>query len=367
MLVIALFVSVLILLVANLVVHRVKDRPTVPLLMWTGALSLGPCLLTVIMPAVLLQGALVVAAGLVWQRMRRGPWLFLPLSVGVTVVVYGLIAFVESRAAHELRVRFPYESMQTRLPMPRPISHTVASPQAQVSSVQSLDDIERLVQDQSHTWRRHELAVLHENTLALFMSNPGFGVSRMGWPSESNLTRGLRPGNPIAQPASHPRPEWSPGLLATTNGLNQDELDYLHLQSVIDFVNAPGFGFVKDRQHVAGFQSHQFSQVPDPAKSWTVDRLELVGLVLHDQPVAYVSPSLPKMDDLREAPTRDLDGFEAVGLEALLRGDQLFVSLVPPALRMLGAVRNVKQCIDCHGGERGDLLGAFSYTLRSRW
>ena len=29
-------------------------------------------------------------------------------------------------------------------------------------------------------------------------------------------------------------------------------------------------------------------------------------------------------------------------------------------VRVLGAIRAAKQCIDCHGGGRGDLLGAFS-------
>jgi hypothetical protein len=31
---------------------------------------------------------------------------------------------------------------------------------------------------------------------------------------------------------------------------------------------------------------------------------------------------------------------------------------------MLGAARSVSQCIKCHDGERGDLLGAFSYYLQ---
>jgi hypothetical protein len=31
---------------------------------------------------------------------------------------------------------------------------------------------------------------------------------------------------------------------------------------------------------------------------------------------------------------------------------------------MLGLARSVKQCVACHGGARGDLLGAFSYVLR---
>ena len=38
----------------------------------------------------------------------------------------------------------------------------------------------------------------------------------------------------------------------------------------------------------------------------------------------------------------------------------------PDGLRILGAIRAAKQCVDCHGGERGALLGAFSYTLTQR-
>ena len=62
--------------------------------------------------------------------------------------------------------------------------------------------------------------------------------------------------------------------------------------------------------------------------------------------------------------TRPLDGFEASSLEKLRRGEYLLVAEAPEGVRMLGAIRSVKQCTNCHGGERGDLLGAFSYTLR---
>jgi hypothetical protein len=80
--------------------------------------------------------------------------------------------------------------------------------------------------------------------------------------------------------------------------------------------------------------------------------------------VVYVSENLPRMEELRGAPTRPLDGFEASALEKLRRGEALLVADAPGGVRMLGALRSVKQCVDCHGGERGDLLGAFSYTLR---
>ena len=69
------------------------------------------------------------------------------------------------------------------------------------------------------------------------------------------------------------------------------------------------------------------------------------------------------MDELREAPTRPLDRFEASSLDKLRQGEDLIVGRSPRQLRMLGAIRSLKQCVACHGGERGDLLGAFSYRL----
>ena len=33
-------------------------------------------------------------------------------------------------------------------------------------------------------------------------------------------------------------------------------------------------------------------------------------------------------------------------------------------VRMVGAIRSTTQCVSCHDCERGDLLGAFSYTLK---
>ena len=41
----------------------------------------------------------------------------------------------------------------------------------------------------------------------------------------------------------------------------------------------------------------------------------------------------------------------------------MFVRETSEGVRMLGAIRSVEQCMKCHGGERGDLLGAFSYSL----
>ncbi len=178
--------------------------------------------------------------------------------------------------------------------------------------------------------------------------------------NEYALRRGKRDGAPVPQPGLGP--DRSPP--DRWESIGGPQFDTLHEASVLDFTNPAGFGLVKDRTHVYGFQRHGFSKVPDPADTWKVGTIDLVGLLLHETPVAYISANLPRMDELRGAPTRPLDPFEAQGLEHLRGGQDLFVRGSDKRVRMLGAVRSVKQCLACHGGDRGDLLGAFSYTLR---
>jgi len=73
---------------------------------------------------------------------------------------------------------------------------------------------------------------------------------------------------------------------------------------------SPGLRFIKDRRHVAGFETHRFSRVPAPANRWKVQTLELVSLLLHDEPEVYVSTHLPRMERRHGQPTRPLDRFE---------------------------------------------------------
>ena len=108
-----------------------------------------------------------------------------------------------------------------------------------------------------------------------------------------------------------------------------------------------------------GFQSHGFTNLPAP----TIDRVELVSLLMHDEPAVYVSDHLPEMARLQGVPTRPLDEFEVSGLANLRQGENLYESSAHPT-RLMGSLRNAKQCVECHGGCRGDLLGAFSYTFR---
>jgi hypothetical protein len=70
------------------------------------------------------------------------------------------------------------------------------------------------------------------------------------------------------------------------------------------------------------------------------------------------------MDELSDKSIRPLDAFEMTALTELRSGADLHIGEGGDVGRFLGAIRSTKQCIECHGGERGALLGAFTYRLR---
>jgi hypothetical protein len=139
---------------------------------------------------------------------------------------------------------------------------------------------------------------------------------------------------------------------------------------VADFVDPDRIGYVQDRDHVAGFQSHRFTRIPEigapysqPQSSWKLARLELVSLLRHESPLAYVSRHLPQMDELRDAPTRPLDSFERESLVRLKSDEDIVTDESPERIRMIGSLRAARSCLDCHSVERGVLLGALTYEL----
>ena len=102
---------------------------------------------------------------------------------------------------------------------------------------------------------------------------------------------------------------------------------------------------------------------PNPKPNFQLVRLELVSLLKHETPVAYVSKHLPQMDELRDAPTRPLDDFERHALDRLRSDEDLVIDDAPNRIRMVGSLRAGKDCMECHSVRRGELLGAFSYEL----
>jgi hypothetical protein len=243
-----------------------------------------------------------------------------------------------------------------------------AEHRAQLSTQASLDlsELDKKVESEGRElwFRAYMLEQLHEDTTRLFVNSPGFGVGRMLMPYEQGLQRlSWRRDGPPEQPRTRPLELRSP----ETGGspitlLSASDLFAMHTEGVLDFVNPRGFGLVKDRQRVVGFQSHSFSRVPS-SPEWKIETVELVGLLIHSEPVVYVSTRLPAMDQLRDAATRPLNEFEVAGLAAIRGGDDIHSADVGEQMRMFGSLRNGQQCVRCHGGEFGDLLGAFSYSL----
>ena len=93
---------------------------------------------------------------------------------------------------------------------------------------------------------------------------------------------------------------------------------------------------------------------------------DLVSMILHPDPVAYVSETIPAKENLTITPTRKLDAFEVAGLGELKKGASHFVQENTDTARMFGAIRADKKCLICHGDSKeGDLIGAFSYTVRA--
>ena len=252
--------------------------------------------------------------------------------------------------------------MEARLPQPRTSPEDL--PLLPVAD-QRLARLEEKLPEHANGFRDFQLEKLHEHTVDLFINSPGFGVSRMSYPSEWSLAsswgRGREP-RPL-QPGSRFPAVWSPGEHERLPSSDENQLSDLLEESILDFVNYQGFGYFKDRRHVSGFRVHEFSQTPKPVDRWKLYSLELVSLLLHDEPEVYVSDKLPQMNRLHNVPTRPLDGFESFALSQLRKGEDLFTSQGGEGVRMPGAIRSIKQCVACHGCERGTLLGAFSYAL----
>jgi hypothetical protein len=364
-----LYVSLLVSAVMLAGVHRAARKHSWPFLdvfFIAGGLAVAPMFLMVVLPPVFFQGLLIVGAMLICAVPRWHPRAFLATSYAVTVAAYGCVAWLGWQRLSELREEFAFESMEERLPV-SPAASTPLRPEtlARLGSQERVFEAEAATLPHGVGRRNASLRAIHEGTLSVFVEQSGFGVTRMREVvSRATLTWSERQDDPQPQPELPSAAEtlvWGGRVSVADHDAPWMEL---HSRSVLDFAHPEGYGFIKDRRHVAGFRPHRFLQAPKAEKPWALRHLDLIGLVRHEKPVAYVSANLPRMDELRKAPTRPLDDFESAGLKALRAGEDLFVAEVGDVRRMLGAVRSAKQCVECHGGQRGDLLGAFSYTFR---
>lgn len=240
----------------------------------------------------------------------------------------------------------------------------------------NLRDLERRPHLEERIQRDTYLREIHEGTYQKFVETPGMGVSRM--PANSFRTPGKL--DPDIEPIPLASGEYDPDRPLPEHFTNLPEHSFqrpdtavqrrLHHDGVQQFLDRNWIGYVRDRDHVAGFVSHGFYQPKwhvtslSASQNWEITRLELVSLLKHENPVAYVSEYLPRMDQLAEAETRPLNEFEQAALVQLRTEEDLVTDEGENHIRMLGAIRAGTSCLECHNVQRGELLGAFSYELR---
>ena len=306
---------------------------------------------------------LAVANFLIWRHWDR---LHVPVPVSarygkpaaslltIAVVLFPWYWTANVSRAHdermdELRASHPFVSMEGRLPVPNTSANF--SPD-RVTEAESFLAGELELLDYSK-----DFAKLHAERVKSFSMMPGVGQMRM----RSHIAKADRLPERIPQPGGD-QSDIDPTGDAWPEAKTRDFFG-LHISSVGSFVNVKGFGYLKSRREVAGFVPHAFQYLPESKPPYKLERLELVGLVRNPDPAVYVSESLPRMNELERLPTRPADGFEASALKKLAAGDDLVATAVGSKVRLLGAIRNMAACVECHGGRRGDLLGAFSYRL----
>jgi hypothetical protein len=289
--------------------------------------------------------------------------------------------------AEEYRQKYPFESLAGRLAYEegpaRELKNGGAAPPLSADALNRLDAADKPRAPLGQDMRRKTLQILHSDEAQKFIDREGFGLARMPRPSLIYLELPPAPTIPFDKPSEAINPDREPreALRAGKLGGRMPSLDLLgsfhQLGGRENFASAGSFGYVKDREHVAGFQSHQFRRMPNlgafqarpkearaAKEKWLVTRLELVSLLRHTEPAVYVSAELPRMDTLNQDRVRPLSDFEGRALAALRGGEDVVTEATTNHIRMLGALRASKQCLECHQVRRGDLLGAFSYDMQ---
>jgi hypothetical protein len=286
----------------------------------------------------------------------------------------------------EYRKLYPFQSVADRLDYESERMKDSAPPRLRSEAAKRLEDAEKTLEQMSkYDVRAKSLALLHSDEAEKFIQRNGFGVERLPKPSVRALELPPAPTVSFAAPkepldpanekkVSLPKADRGAGGAAQMPSL--ELLGTFHLRGEMNFLNLTGFGYVQDREHVAGFQAHQFRSFPQwgagpslpreedrEKEHWLVARLELVSLLKQKEPAVYVATELPRMEELKKGMTRPPMEFETQALKALRDGEDLVSEATTNHIRMMGALRASKQCLECHQVRRGDLLGAFSYDL----
>jgi hypothetical protein len=141
-----------------------------------------------------------------------------------------------------------------------------------------------------------------------------------------------------------------------------ESFEDLHKDYVERFIASQGFGITRMPQQLMLDHSKQLTMGSD---QYSVESLELVGIIKQKDPVAY----RPMRHGERGRPVmftpRKLTKFEETSLARLLKGEDLLLNQTEEGTFLVGAIRAQASCLECHEDKKkGDLLGAFTYKLK---
>lgn len=360
-------------------------------------------------------------------RSMKHRWIgFQSLALVCTVVAYGIAmyGYIPAYRDHqELRSQYPAVDLKPRLadeqPLPdmpgstsdgsKVVDAVRAVPKYDARSLADLDEAFRVYLDIS-TFRTElqrkdrrlvfqALAQVHEGFVADFIAQPGVGRTRLpgvkllrqsSFVDEVDGVRLDVLSELIDQPDSRDSTSLSAADLdipdqppiagsrhaETVSGSvpsmpDRHELQGLHHHNITNFVPLYSLGGVDNQLIARGFEAHAFHLPPMQSdgvhrpEGWRLSRLELISLLKHRPPAVYVSDHLPAMEELRKAPTRKVTPFESDSINRLVNGEDLVAEFSRTGeLTMVGSIRAIADCRECHRVPVGGLLGAFSYKLK---
>jgi hypothetical protein len=240
------------------------------------------------------------------------------------------------------------------------------------------EDFELTLLTDLGTWshaRNHYLRQVHDRRIESFIKSQGLGVGRMILYGETARPHdGVLPDleNVPFQFTGENRPQlfdednyW----IAPQWRADDAPIDF-HFAGLVDFLNTTTYGLMLNPRVTIGFEPHAFHFIAEPVQyktnTFRLSSLQLVSIRRFDKPHVYVLDHLPRMDQLSgdNVPTRELTDFELQSLSKIWdNNEDVVIESGENRLLMLGSIRAVQSCLDCHAAKRGELLGAFSYRF----
>ena len=323
------------------------------------------------------------------------------------------------KAVTALRERYPFQSIRDRLGFHSNLPAPLKNPSIKTKPVDGKaakkstpSNLKKGIAKGKSKKRLHgastrEIALrhLHSEEALEFVNREQNGFSRMRSITPYDLPRKRRYatrlnthpvesgllGEPLVELKSAEKSgkhlSWIEQVSMAKNGMPSKELTQnFHNRASSFFAGAFTTGYVKSVDEVAGFEPHrirfeenwfpslklstpeqleQMGNVKGLEIDWKVNRLQLVSLLLHDQPRVYDEENLPNMEELSGADiaTRALNDFEQEALKRLRAGEDVVTRATPNRIVMVGSMRATQDCMKCHTVKDKELLGAFSYEF----